>query len=125
MNYTHCVCQKGYYLAIISTVVETDKPLDELKPAFQIIGDVLETFITVSDEWEPVEEKFEDNVIITKSFSSVSHFEPDTVNVLNLYEKMTGKRLDLENLEEIKTTEDNKNTKDSKNSEETEKTAGN
>jgi Rab GDP dissociation inhibitor len=119
------VCQKGYYLAIISTVVETDKPLDELKPAFQIIGDVLETFITVSDEWEPVEEKFEDNVIITKSFSSVSHFEPDTVNVLNLYEKMTGNSLDLDNLEDNKTTEDNKITevnktlRDSTNSVET------
>ena len=105
MNSTHCVCQKGYYLAIISTVVETNSPIDELKPAFQLIGDVLETFVTVSDEWEPVEEEFVDNVIITKSFSSVSHFEPDTVNVLSLYKKITGNSLDLENLETIDNNE--------------------
>lgn len=76
--------------------------MDELKPAFDIIGNVLETFITVSDEWKPVENEFKDNVIITTSFSSVSHFEPDTVNVLELYEKMTGNKLDLENLDENK-----------------------
>lgn len=94
---------KGYYLAIISTIVETSKPIDELKPAFDIIGNVLETFVTISDEWEPVDEIFKDNVIITKSFSSVSHFEIDTIDVLNLYKRLAGKSLDLDNLEEEET----------------------
>lgn len=91
---------KGYHLAIISTIVETSDHMAELKPAFDIIGNVLETFVTISDEWEPVDDSFKDNVIITKSFTSVSHFEPDTVDVLNLYKRLTGKPLDLENLEE-------------------------
>ena len=47
LNYTHGVCKKGYTIAIISTMVETAKPTDELKPAFDIIGEVAETFITV------------------------------------------------------------------------------
>lgn len=82
-------------MAIISTVVETDKPMDELKPAFDIIGDVLETFVTISDEYEPVSD-FSDNVVITRSFTSVSHFEHDTTDVLNLYKKLTGKEMNLE-----------------------------
>jgi Rab GDP dissociation inhibitor len=47
MNSSHGVCKKGYTIAIISTMAETSKPVDELKPAFDIIGNVCETFITV------------------------------------------------------------------------------
>lgn len=100
LNFTHCICMKGYYVAIISTVLETNDPKKELKPAFDLIGNVLDTFMTVTDEWEPIDTSFKDNVIITKSFSSVSHFEPDTRNVLDLYKTLTGKELDLEHLEE-------------------------
>ncbi len=63
LNYTHCVCKKGYYLGIISTMVETNNPEAELKPAFDIIGDVLETFITITDLYEPIDNSFKDNVI--------------------------------------------------------------
>jgi len=62
LNFTHCVTKKGYYIAIISTMVETDDPASELKPAFDIIGSVLETFITITDLWEPIETSFKDNV---------------------------------------------------------------
>lgn len=65
--------------------------MEELKPAFDILGDILETFITISDELEPVSTKFDDNVVITRSFTSVSHFEPDTINVLELYGTLSGK----------------------------------
>lgn len=100
LNWTHCVVKKGYYLAIISTVVETDKPTEELKPAFEVIGDVLDTFITISSEYLPIDNSFSDNVFVTKSFDSLSHFQQDTNNVLELYKKMTGEDLDLENLPE-------------------------
>lgn len=90
------VVKEGFYLAIISTVVETDKPMDELKPAFDLIGPVLETFVTVTDELEPINKKFEDGVVITSSFSSVSHFEHDILDILALYQTLTGKKLDLD-----------------------------
>jgi Rab GDP dissociation inhibitor len=47
LNHTHGVCKKGFTLAIISTMVETSKPVDELKPAFDLLGKIRETFITV------------------------------------------------------------------------------
>jgi RAB protein geranylgeranyltransferase component A len=67
LNYTHCVCKKGYYLGIISTMVETSDPTSELRPAFDVIGEVLETFITITDLYEPIDTTFKDNVRIINS----------------------------------------------------------
>lgn len=44
----HKVCKDGYYIAIISTMVETNNPQQELLPAFQLIGPVKEQFVTVN-----------------------------------------------------------------------------
>ena len=80
-------------------MVETDKPIDELKPAFDLIGNKLETFITVSKLYEPIDNSFGDNVFISTSFDPLSHFESDTNNIIELYKKITGKEVDL-NIEE-------------------------
>lgn len=81
-------------------MVETSDPLAELKPAFDLIGDVLETFVTISDLYEPIDPNFSDNVFITSSFDAVSHFEGDTDDVLNLYRKITGKDLNFNEVPE-------------------------
>ena len=99
LNSTHSVCKKGFYLAIISTNVETDNPEKEIEPAMQIVGDYLEKFDKISDIYEPKDKSFKDNVYITSSFDPQSHFENDTDNVIEIYEKITGAKLDL-NIEE-------------------------
>lgn len=96
VNDTHCVCKKGYYLAIISTAVETNNPEAELERAFEILGPIKEKFIKVSDVFEPADPSFSDNIYVTNSFDPLSHFEADTDNVIQLYEKITGTKLDLE-----------------------------
>jgi len=96
----HQVCKKGYYVAIISAEVETNNPEAELKPAFDILGTVREKFITISDLYVPSDEKFADNVYVTRSSDVTSHFESATEDVLRLYKKITGKDLDLVNLPE-------------------------
>ena len=95
LNSTHSVCKKGYYLAIISTMVETKDPKAELKPAMDIIGEPLEIFDKVSDIYEPVDTSFKDNIFITTSFDPQSHFENDTDNVIDIYQKITDTKLDL------------------------------
>lgn len=42
VSFAHNVASKGFYLAMVSTTVETDKPEDELKPAIQLLGPVKE-----------------------------------------------------------------------------------
>lgn len=79
-------------------MVETNDPVTELKPAFDVIGDVLETFVTISDLWEPIDAEFKDGVFITKSFDAVSHFEEDTNDVLEIFKKITGKDINFKNI---------------------------
>ena len=95
LNSTHSVCKKGYYLAIISTMVETKDPKAELQPAMDIIGQPLEIFDKVSDIYEPIDTSFKDNIFITTSFDPQSHFENDTDNVIDIYQKITDTKLDL------------------------------
>ena len=53
-------------------------------------------FETVSEVYEPIDKTFKDNIYITNSFDPLSHFEVDTENVIELYEKITGAKLNLE-----------------------------
>ncbi|CAG8735483.1 3365_t:CDS:2, partial [Cetraspora pellucida] len=34
---THCICARDYYLAIVSTIVETDDPESEIKPGLDLL----------------------------------------------------------------------------------------
>ena len=96
LNSTNQVCVKGYYLAIISTVVETDYPKKEIEPAMNIIGPTLEIFDKVSDILVPNENDFKDNIFITKSYDAQIHFEDDMEDVFEIYEKITGQKLELD-----------------------------
>ena len=37
---THNVCAKDIYVAIVSTIVETDKPEMEIAPGLQLLGPI-------------------------------------------------------------------------------------
>lgn len=98
----HNVCKKGFFIAILSTNVETNNPQKELDPAFEVIGPVLEKFFTVSDTYVPTDDGNTDNIYISNSFDPQSHFEAETIQVLQAYKRITGKDLDLDNLPEDK-----------------------
>jgi len=94
----HQVCKVKNYITIISATVETDKPEKELEPAFALIGEVKEKFITISDLLVPSGDTSSKGLYITKSLDPTSHFESATEDVINLYKKITGKDLDLTNI---------------------------
>ena len=77
-------------------MAETDDPVKEIQPAMDVIGPTLEQFDTISDIYHPIDTTFKGNVYITSSFDPQSHFENDTDNVMEIYEKITGAKLDLE-----------------------------
>ena len=62
MSSTHAVCAKGLFIAMISTTVETDKPELEIRPALDMLGDVLEMFVRVDPQYETVDDGKKDNV---------------------------------------------------------------
>src|SRR5262249_9520322 len=45
---THNVCAKDCYVAIVSTIVETDRPEQEIQPGLRLLGSIYEKFVTVS-----------------------------------------------------------------------------
>lgn len=47
LSNNHQVCKLGHYIAVISTMVETENPEKELKPALDILDPILEKFVTV------------------------------------------------------------------------------
>lgn len=90
---SHQVTAPGKYVAICSTTVETDQPLNELAPALKILGSIMTKFDDIVDLYQPTGDV--DNCFISTSFDATSHFETTSNDVLKLYEQITGQQLDL------------------------------
>ena len=63
---SHAVCAKGLFIAMVSTLVETDKPELEIRPAIDLLGDILEMFVQIHTLYEPTDDGRKDNVISFK-----------------------------------------------------------
>jgi len=91
----HNVVPKGKFVAIVSTTVETNEPVKELKPALDLLGPIAEQFVSIVDTFEPVNDGTQDKVFISRSYDATSHFETTCQDVLDLYKRITGKDLVL------------------------------
>jgi len=92
---THAVCAQGLKIAIISATVETDDPEKEIAPAVDLLGGSLEMFVSVSEIQEPTHDAKAEQLFVTKSYDATSHFESSSLDVIALYEQITGETLDL------------------------------
>lgn len=89
----HNVCKAGLYLAIVSATVETSNPQEEIKPAMDLLGAVLDVFITVSDIHESTNDPKVENLFVTSSYDATSHFESASQQILDMYEEIIGEKL--------------------------------
>jgi len=90
---THFVCAQSHYLAIVSTIVETDNPENELQPGLKLLGPIKEKFVYQTDLEEPIEDGTKDGVYISRSYDATSHFESVCADVKDIYKRVTGKDL--------------------------------
>lgn len=99
---THNVCPKGYYIAIVSTIAETDANHHlELQPGLERLGKIEEQFMGKPIPiYEPLSDGKDDNVFISKSYDASSHFETMTEDVRDLYQRAAGEPLVVEGLKE-------------------------
>lgn len=95
VSYTHNIAAKGHFLAIASTTVETNNPEEELKPALDLLGPIIQKFPCVSDLYEQIEGTDSSQVFITKSYDATSHFETTCDDVLDVYKRITGEPFDF------------------------------
>jgi len=95
---THNVCAKDVYVAIVSTIVETDRPELEIVPGLQLLGPILEKFISVTPQYTPISDGV-DNIFITRSYDATSHFETVVEDVQDVWKKVIGQDLVLKKRE--------------------------
>lgn len=93
----HKVCAAGKCLAIAATVREMEDPYTELQAAFEGLGFQAsdDVFININDYYEPTGDGKDNNVFISSSMDATSHFETTVDDVMDMYQRMNGKPLDL------------------------------
>jgi len=92
---THCVANKGFYLALVATTVETSNPEAELAPGLKLLEPIKEKFVSVADLLEPVDDGSSSQVFLSKSYDATSHFETTCIDVLDIFRRATGADFDF------------------------------
>lgn len=94
-SYHHNVAPRGKYIAFVSTNVETANPESELTPGLALLGPIDEKFVDVVEYKTPLSDGTEDNCFISQGYDATTHFETVMADVMDLYQRITGKPLDL------------------------------
>jgi len=94
-SYTTQVASKGWFIAMVSTTVETENPEAEIQPGINLLGPIKQKFLQVSDVYEPVEDGTTSQVFISKSYDATSHFETTCLDVLSIFKRGTGEEFDF------------------------------
>ncbi|KAJ4499488.1 rab GTPase activator [Lentinula lateritia] len=96
---THNVCAKGIHIAIVSTIVETDKPELEIAPGLKLLGTIHDKFVSITPVYTPTTTGQDDNIFITQSYDATSHFETVVEDVQDVWKRVTGSDLVLKKQE--------------------------
>jgi Rab GDP dissociation inhibitor len=95
VSYAHNVAAKGKWIALVSTMVETNNPETELQAGLNLLGVIDESFFSVRDLYEPTDDGSQSKVFITKSYDPETHFGMSVDDILQVYKRITGKEMDL------------------------------
>ncbi|PBL01183.1 rab GTPase activator [Armillaria gallica] len=96
---THNVCAKDVYVAIVSTIVETDKPELEIAPGLKLLGPIHDKFVSITPLYTPTSSGQSDNIFITRSYDATSHFETVVEDVQDVWKRVVGSDLILKKRE--------------------------
>jgi len=95
VSYTHQVAAKGWFVALVSTTVETNNPEAEIKPGLDLLGQVRQKFVTVSPLYKPKDSGESSQLFVSESYDATSHFETTCLDVLSIYRRGTGEDFDF------------------------------
>ncbi|ETN78584.1 hypothetical protein NECAME_10245 [Necator americanus] len=103
---TNMVTPKGWFVAMVSTTVETSNPEAEILPGLQLLGTITEKFISVSDVYEPTDLGHESQIFISRSYDPTTHFETTCKDVLDIFQRGTTQEFDFSKITHL-SLEDN------------------
>lgn len=95
VSYTHQVAAKNWFVAMVSTTVETNNPENEIKPGLDVLGPIRQKFIWVSDVYRPKDDGRESQIFISESYDATTHFETTCLDVLDIFRRGTGEDFDF------------------------------
>lgn len=95
VSHTHQVAAKGWFIAMVSTTVETENPEAEIKPGLDLLGSITQKFVSVSDVYRPLDLGSESQVFISQSYDATTHFETTCLDVLDIFRRGTGEDFDF------------------------------
>lgn len=91
----HMVAPPGKYICIISTIIETSNPEKEIEPAYKFLGSIDDKFISIDNVYKPINDSNDDGIYISKSYDPETHFGQTCNDILDMYERITGKPYNL------------------------------
>ncbi|XP_043477557.1 rab GDP dissociation inhibitor beta [Leptopilina heterotoma] len=95
VSHTHQVAAKGWFIAMVSTTVETDNPEIEIKPGLDLLGPIKQKFVSISDYFVPTDNGIESQIFVSESYDATTHFETTCLDVLDIFKRATGEEFDL------------------------------
>ncbi|XP_076369973.1 rab GDP dissociation inhibitor beta-like [Tachypleus tridentatus] len=95
VSYTHQVAAKGWFVAMVSTAVETSNPEEEIKTGLDLLGPIKQKFVWVSDVYKPKDDGQHNQVFISETFDATTHFETTCLDVLDIFRRGTGEDFDF------------------------------
>lgn len=95
VSHTHQVAAKGWFIAMVSTTVETCNPEEEIKPGLDLLGPIKQKFCSVSDVFRPTDTGETSQVFISESYDATTHFETTCLDVLDIFRRGTGEDFDF------------------------------
>lgn len=98
VSYTHQVATKGWFIAMVSTTVETANPEAEIQPGIALLGPIKQKFLQVTDVFEPLDDGVAAQLFISKSYDATSHFQTTCNDVVDIFKRGTGEEFDFSNV---------------------------
>jgi len=95
----HNVAAQNVWIAIVSTIVETSVPEREILPGLQLLGNVIDKFVSITPLYAPTSPGTAENIYITKSYDATSHFETVVEDVSDVWQRVKGEKLVLKKRE--------------------------
>ncbi|XP_032670189.1 rab GDP dissociation inhibitor beta [Odontomachus brunneus] len=95
VSHTHQVAAKGWFIAMVSTTVETKNPEAEIKPGLDLLGPIRQKFVSISDYMVPVDDGLNSQIFISTSYDATTHFETTCLDVLDIFKRATGEEFDF------------------------------
>lgn len=82
------ICPKGIYIAVLSTEMETQKAEKEMRPATELLGDVLERFDSVTTMFRPRKASKQQGIYIFKSVDASLSLDSVADDVRDVYSEI-------------------------------------